>query len=49
MIDAYLERKTLEQAITENAAMHDERVIRLIGSGFLPRESFEALANLPSH
>ena len=44
MIDAYLERKTLEQAIAENNAMHDERVIRLISSGFLPRESIEALA-----
>jgi hypothetical protein len=44
LIDEYLERKVLEGALRTNAGMHDERVIRLINSGYLPREAIDALS-----
>ena len=43
LIGAYLGGKDLEAAIQANAAMHDERVIRLINSGYNPREAIDAL------
>jgi hypothetical protein len=44
LIDQYLERKTLEEQVKANMAMHDERVIRLVNSGYNLREAIDALA-----
>ena len=44
LVDAFLEAKLQEEELKANSSMHDERVIRLISSGYHPREAVEALA-----
>jgi hypothetical protein len=44
LIEKFIGAKAAEQMLKENEDLHDERVCRLISSGFQPREAFEALA-----
>jgi hypothetical protein len=43
LIERFIGAKAAEQIIKENADLHDERVCRLISSGYNPREACEAL------
>jgi hypothetical protein len=43
LIEKFIGAKAAEQMLKENEDLHDERVCRLISSGFQPREAFEAL------
>jgi hypothetical protein len=44
LIERVIGAKAAEQMQAENEDLHDERVCRLISSGYQPREAFEALA-----
>jgi hypothetical protein len=44
LIDRFIGAQAAEQMLQENADLHDERVCRLISSGYNPREACEALS-----